>query len=236
MNLVDQIAEARIQQAIDRGELRNLPGEGQPLRLEDDSAIPEELRVAYRLLKNAGFLPPELELRREVREAEQLLRQLPESDRSRARARLEWLQLRLAASRRRPSNLLLEEQYRQQLLERLGYWQLPEERRQAFRNRCRRDSMMKSGFHPNSDAKQRQAASYMPGRLLSRGPAMFNTAASSHSRSVAGSMPSSSATTRQGLPICRADLTVNAVPPSSLPRFRISVPSESSTLRWVRVW
>ncbi|MCC6134696.1 MAG: DUF1992 domain-containing protein [Candidatus Contendobacter sp.] len=120
MNLVDQIAEARIQQAIDRGELRNLPGEGQPLRLEDDSAIPEELRVAYRLLKNAGFLPPELELRREVREAEQLLRQLPESDRSRARARLEWLQLRLAASRRRPSNLLLEDQYRQQLLERLG--------------------------------------------------------------------------------------------------------------------
>ena len=34
MNLLDQIAEARIQEAIDRGELRGLPGEGQPLRLE----------------------------------------------------------------------------------------------------------------------------------------------------------------------------------------------------------
>ena len=60
MNPIDQLAEARIQEAIDRGELRGLPGEGRPLQLDDDSAIPEELRAAYRLLKNAGFLPPEL--------------------------------------------------------------------------------------------------------------------------------------------------------------------------------
>lgn len=121
MNLLDHIAEARIQEAIDRGDLRGLPGEGKPLHLEDDSAIPEELRAAYRLLKNAGFLPPELQLLREVREAEHLLQQLPDSDRSRARARarLELLQLRLAASRRQPMNLLLEDQYRQRLLERL---------------------------------------------------------------------------------------------------------------------
>jgi len=78
------------------------------LRLEDDSAIPEELRAAYLLLKNARFLPPELQLRRNVREAEHLLQQLPESDRGRARARLELLQLRLAASHRQPMNLLLD--------------------------------------------------------------------------------------------------------------------------------
>ncbi len=119
MNIVDQIAETRIQEAIRRGELRDLPGEGKPLHLDDDSAIPEELRAAYRILKNAGFLPPELQLRRDLREAEHLLQQLPESDRSRARARLELLQLRLAAHHRRPMNLLLEEQYRQRLLERL---------------------------------------------------------------------------------------------------------------------
>lgn len=119
MNLLDQIAEARIQEAIEQGELRDLPGEGKPLWLDDDSAIPEELRVAYRILKNAGFLPPELQLRKEVREAEQLLQQLPEGERSRARIRLELLQLRLAASRRQPINLLLEDRYRQRLLERL---------------------------------------------------------------------------------------------------------------------
>ena len=120
MNPLDRIAEARIREAIERGELRGLPGEGKPLQLDDDSAIPEELRVAYRILKNAGFLPPELQLRKEVREAEQLLHQLPESERSRARARLEWLQLQLAANRRQPINLLLEDRYRQRLLERLG--------------------------------------------------------------------------------------------------------------------
>ena len=129
MNLIDQLAEARIQEAIQRGELRGLPGEGQPLRLEDDSAIPEELRAAYRLLKNAGFLPPELQLHREVRQAEQLLQQLPESDRSPARARLEWLQMRLAASRRQPMNLLLEDQYRQRLLEKLARNPAPTEQR-----------------------------------------------------------------------------------------------------------
>ena len=119
MNLLEQLAEQRIQEAMNRGELRDLPGEGRPLHLDDDSAIPEELRVAYRILKNAGFLPPELQWRRELQEAEHLLQQLPESERSRARARLELLQLRLAASRRQPMNLLLEDQYRQRLLERL---------------------------------------------------------------------------------------------------------------------
>jgi hypothetical protein len=119
MNLLDQIAETRIQEAIERGELSDLHGAGKPLKLDDDSAIPEELRVAYRILKNASFLPPELQLRKEVREVEQLLHQLPESERSRARARLELLQLRLAANRRQPINLLLEDHYRQRLLERL---------------------------------------------------------------------------------------------------------------------
>lgn len=119
MNPIDQIAETRIREAIERGELSGLPGEGKPLQLDDDSAIPEELRAAYRILKNAGFLPPELQLRKELREAEHLLQQLPESERSRARIRLELLQLRLAANRRQPINLLLEDHYRQCLLERL---------------------------------------------------------------------------------------------------------------------
>ena len=119
MNPIDQIAETRIREAIERGELSGLPGEGRPLQLDDDSAIPEELRAAYRILKNAGFLPPELQLRKELREAEHLLQQLPENERSRARVRLELLQLRLAANRRQPINLLLEDHYRQCLLERL---------------------------------------------------------------------------------------------------------------------
>ncbi|HGF0772442.1 TPA: DUF1992 domain-containing protein [Kluyvera georgiana] len=66
MWLLDQWAERHITDAQRRGEFDNLPGQGEPLMLDDDSAVPEELRSGYRLLKNAGCLPPELEQRKEA--------------------------------------------------------------------------------------------------------------------------------------------------------------------------
>ena len=56
-----QLAEQRIAEAIARGEMSNPPGEGEPLELDDDRLIPVEQRLACRILKNAGVLPPELE-------------------------------------------------------------------------------------------------------------------------------------------------------------------------------
>lgn len=50
------LAERRIEEAIERGEFDDLPGAGQPLDLDDlDPLLPEELRMAYRILKNAGM-------------------------------------------------------------------------------------------------------------------------------------------------------------------------------------
>ncbi|EOC1341839.1 DnaJ family domain-containing protein [Cronobacter dublinensis] len=66
MWLMDQWAERHILEAQQKGEFDNLPGSGEPLVLDDDSHLDPELRVGYRLLKNAGFLPPELEARREA--------------------------------------------------------------------------------------------------------------------------------------------------------------------------
>ena len=80
MWLIDQLAEQHIKAAQEKGELSNLPGEGQPLQLEDDSNVPEALRSGYRLLKNAGFLPPELEMRREALALDELLRNLDPDD------------------------------------------------------------------------------------------------------------------------------------------------------------
>ena len=118
---VERLAEARIQEAMARGELSNLPGEGQPLQLDDRMSVPEELRVAYRLLKNAGFLPPEVQLRRDIAEAEELLLAVTDTnERSKARARLQLLRTRLDGARRHGANLLVEEHYYQKLLERLG--------------------------------------------------------------------------------------------------------------------
>jgi len=50
------LAERRIEEAIARGEFDDLPGAGRPLELDDlDPLVPEELRLACRILKNAGY-------------------------------------------------------------------------------------------------------------------------------------------------------------------------------------
>jgi hypothetical protein len=67
------IAERKIREAQEKGEFDNLPGKGKPLQLEDDSQIPEELRLAYKILKNADCLPPELELRKDIVRMEEML-------------------------------------------------------------------------------------------------------------------------------------------------------------------
>jgi CRISPR/Cas system Type II protein with McrA/HNH and RuvC-like nuclease domain len=68
-----KLIEEKIQDAIRRGEFDNLPGRGEPLELEDDSHLPDDLRLAYKILKNADCLPPELQLRKDIRQTEELL-------------------------------------------------------------------------------------------------------------------------------------------------------------------
>ena len=45
-------AEQRILEAQTQGVFDDLPGAGAPLKLDDDAMVPEELRAAYRILKN----------------------------------------------------------------------------------------------------------------------------------------------------------------------------------------
>ena len=70
--MLEVIAERRIAEAIANGELDELPGKGRPLELDDDVLVPEELRLAYRMLKNAGFVPPEVQALNEIAELERL--------------------------------------------------------------------------------------------------------------------------------------------------------------------
>ncbi|QEA40374.1 DUF1992 domain-containing protein [Pistricoccus aurantiacus] len=118
MSLIDRLAEAHIQHALEEGELDNLPGNGKPLHLDDDSMIPPELRAGYRLLKNAGYLPPELELRREIREVESLIAQLHTGkEREEACARLSLLRTRLQSKGQTLSPLLERGEYRDKLIQ-----------------------------------------------------------------------------------------------------------------------
>lgn len=77
MAIFDTLAERHIQAALENGELQGLAGEGKPLTLDDDSHVPPELRVGYRLLKNAGYLPPALAVRQEAVSLAELLSALP---------------------------------------------------------------------------------------------------------------------------------------------------------------
>lgn len=66
MLFLSRLAEEKIKQAQAAGEFDNLPGHGKPLVFEDESHLPEHLRAAFKILKNAGVLPQEMELRKEI--------------------------------------------------------------------------------------------------------------------------------------------------------------------------
>ncbi|EAM7069670.1 DUF1992 domain-containing protein [Salmonella enterica] len=80
MWLLDQWAERHIIDAQTKGDFENLAGSGEPLILDDDSHVPPELRAGYRLLKNAGCLPPELEQRKEAIQLLDLLKGIRQDD------------------------------------------------------------------------------------------------------------------------------------------------------------
>lgn len=98
--MLDFLAEKVIAEAIARGELDALPGAGQPLDLEDDKLVPEELRLAYRILKNAGYVPAEVETLKEIQQLEALVADgdIDAASRSRAIRKLALLKTRIEAS------------------------------------------------------------------------------------------------------------------------------------------
>ena len=122
MHFLELIAERKIAEAEREGALKDLPGEGAPLALDDDPLIPEDLRMAYRILKNAGLVPEEISMLREVAQLEALVRDSEPQDAagSHAARRLELLRMKLDQAAPGRSSLLLGERYRQRILERMA--------------------------------------------------------------------------------------------------------------------
>ena len=120
MDFFIRIAENRILEAIEAGLFDDLEGKGQPLKLEDDSHVPPELRMAYKIMKMADCLPPELELRKEIIRLQDLVAALPdEAEKLKHMRRLNFFVMKLGIMRK--SSLLLEEHelYTPKILERL---------------------------------------------------------------------------------------------------------------------
>jgi DnaJ homologue, subfamily C, member 28, conserved domain len=108
MGFLDRIVEERIQRAQEDGVFDDLPGKGKPLKLEDDSFVPEELRLTYKILKNSNCLPVEIELRKEIFNLRQLLHAtIDEETRRELRRDLNLLVLKFNLEQRRAISVAL---------------------------------------------------------------------------------------------------------------------------------
>ncbi len=69
------MAENRIREAIAEGKFDHQPRAGQRLDLEEYFSAPEDLRMAYSILKNANCAPAEVELLNEIARVKETLAQ-----------------------------------------------------------------------------------------------------------------------------------------------------------------
>lgn len=116
-----KIAERRIKEAIQDGMLEDLPGTGKPLRLEDDSHLPDDLRIAHKILKNAGFVPPEITLKNEIARVEDLLAGMQDTKaKYRQIKKLNFLVMQLNMMRKTSVAFDEDQRYEKKLIERFG--------------------------------------------------------------------------------------------------------------------
>jgi hypothetical protein len=117
----EQIVEDRIRKAQHKGYFDDLPGAGKPLDLTDDQHIPEDLRLAHKILKNADCLPPEIELKKEIQRTEDLLVDLPDTaERYRLLQKLNFLVMKLNTCRNGDIRFDLPQRYLTAIAERMA--------------------------------------------------------------------------------------------------------------------
>jgi hypothetical protein len=118
MDIFARIAEERIARAIEAGEFDNLKGAGRPLNVEDDLWVAEDLRLAYRILKNAGCVPPELEKRKEILNLRDMMNTIDDDgERLKKLRELNFKLLEFNMMRKRPLTLEDFPEYEQRVFE-----------------------------------------------------------------------------------------------------------------------
>ena len=121
MFLLTRIAERKISQAIEDGSLDFARWKNVPLPEDDDPLVPDDLRIAYKMLKNAGYLPPEIEAKKEIQTLEELIsRTEDEHVRLKQMKKLNVLLMKMEASRKTPTNLAAQDDYYRKVVERIS--------------------------------------------------------------------------------------------------------------------
>jgi hypothetical protein len=120
MDIFRRIAERKICEAMEEGLFENLPGKGKPLDFEDETWLPEDLRVAYRVLKNAGHIPREIELRKEIINLKGLIDTMDDNKERLKKVReLNFKIMNLNMMRKRPLNLEGFPEYENKIMEKM---------------------------------------------------------------------------------------------------------------------
>lgn len=122
LSIIQQIAERKILQAMEEGNLPDLSHwKNKPLPQEDLSNVPADLRMAYRLLKNAGYVPEEITLQKEITRLEQLLETCTdEKEKVRQLKRIGCLKTKLECRMGRSIELGEEGPYYEKVVDRLS--------------------------------------------------------------------------------------------------------------------
>jgi hypothetical protein len=114
------IAEQKITQAMKEKDFNSPKWKNKPLPLDDDRFVPDDLKMAYKILKNSGYLPPEIEDRKEVKKLEDLIACTEdEHDRLKQMKKLNVLLMKIDARRSSPTSITSQHDYYQQVVERI---------------------------------------------------------------------------------------------------------------------
>ena len=121
LSAIQIIAERKISEAIREGKLEARKWKGKPLPIEDDRFIPPDLRMAYKILKNAGYLPPEIEAKKEIQKLEELIAATEDEHvRVKQMKKLNFLTTKLNTMRNRPVNLEDQSDYYRKVVEKVS--------------------------------------------------------------------------------------------------------------------
>ncbi len=118
----EKLVEERIKKAQKEGYFDDLEGSHKPLKL-DDMNVPDDLRLAHKILKNAGFLPPEVELKKKITNTEQLLEtaEIGSPQRVKIQKKLNYLLTKLTTTRGdRPCSPLLSGVYQNTIIKKIS--------------------------------------------------------------------------------------------------------------------
>ena len=118
----EAIVEERIKKAQKQGAFDNLPGSGKPIPFETPN-VPDELRLAHKILKNAGYLPPQIEVKKQITQTRELLDSIeaPGPEKTKVQKRLNFLLAKLDILKGESCTAALaRDQYRNQMIRKLS--------------------------------------------------------------------------------------------------------------------